>query len=292
MTETLENPDMLQQQESAWQFQPLREQDLPRAHALSVAARWPHRLEDWAFCLALGEGLAVWEQNALVGVAMRWRYAHGMTIGLIIVADTHRGRGMASQMVEKLLADCASEPVLLHATPAGAGVYARQGFVPAGQVLQMQGEPAPVTPVVVAGQIAELADASALREAIALDDGATGMGRAALLQALASAGRMVGLYRDGRLQAYAVVRRFGRGQVIGPVIAPDSDSALALIDTLLAEAGPGLVRIDIPETSGLQTALLARGLQQVDTVAVMAKGVWPIPAGGTSRFALASQALA
>ena len=42
----------------AARLRPLTAEDIPAAQALTAALRWPHRVEDWSFGLALGQGLA------------------------------------------------------------------------------------------------------------------------------------------------------------------------------------------------------------------------------------------
>ena len=40
-------------------IRPLLAADLAQAHALTQALRWPHRQEDWALALAMGQGWAI-----------------------------------------------------------------------------------------------------------------------------------------------------------------------------------------------------------------------------------------
>ena len=72
---------------TALPIRPLVPEDLPQAHGLTAAIRWPHRLEDWQFGLALGEGFAISEAGRLLGTAMVWPFgaAHGC-FGMLIVA--------------------------------------------------------------------------------------------------------------------------------------------------------------------------------------------------------------
>ena len=42
-------------------YRPFAETDLPAAHRLSEAVKWPHRLDDWRFALQLGGGAFVGE---------------------------------------------------------------------------------------------------------------------------------------------------------------------------------------------------------------------------------------
>lgn len=88
---------------------------------------------------------------------------------------------------------------------------------------------------------------------------------------------------------FAVARRFGRGTVIGPVIAPDEAGAIAVV-AALAEPG-AFTRLDVPaEATALAGFLSDHGLARVDTVIAMTAGAWR-SAPPPHRFALIAQAL-
>jgi hypothetical protein len=117
------------------------------------------------------------------------------------------------------------------------------------------------------------------------------MGRTRLLDALFAVGKVAVIEREGRVQGYACVRRFGRGVVIGPVIARDATDAKALSATLAAEHRGGFVRIDVPATSGLSPWLEEIGLPHVDHVVSMVRGKPPTRAADATLFALSNQSL-
>ena len=85
------------------------------------------------------------------------------------------------------------------------------------------------------------------------------MDRRALIGALLKTGTGVVLDDDGIATGFAILRRFGIGQVIGPVVAPDAAGAQALIAHFLA-ANPGqFIRIDVTEESGFAPWLRESG---------------------------------
>jgi hypothetical protein len=104
------------------------------------------------------------------------------------------------------------------------------------------------------------------------------------------------LDRGGRAAGFAVLRRFGIGQVIGPVVAPDAAAARALIGHFLASNPGQFIRVDVPEESGLSPWLQELGLADVGPAIRMVRGAALPPgekgeeAGAVRRFALASQA--
>ena len=94
---------------------------------------------------------------------------------------------------------------------------------------------------------------------------------------------------DGAIVGFAIARAFGRGRVIGPLVAGDEADAIALA---AAAATPGFLRMDIPaEATQLAQWLGAAGLPVVDTVTTMVRGEWPATSTASRRFALTSQAL-
>jgi len=97
------------------------------------------------------------------------------------------------------------------------------------------------------------------------------------------------LLRDGEPRGYAISRRFGRGHLIGPVVANSAADARALIEAALARLGQVFVRVDIPVTSQLGEWLEGIGLRQVGDAITMVKGEPIVPAGPARVFALANQ---
>ena len=84
---------------------------------------------------------------------------------------------------------------------------------------------------------------------------------------------------------------FGRGVVVGPVVARDAMDAKALVATLAADHRGSFVRVDVPVTSGLSPWLEEIGLPHVDDVVSMARGKPPTRAADATLFALSNQSL-
>lgn len=282
-------------QNPAWQglvFRAMRQEDLEQAWELSRAAKWPHRLEDWRFALALGQGEVVLDGGRLVGVAMHWDFGACATMGLIIVAAAHRGRQIASRLVSGALSGVTAPTVLLHATPEGAGVYARQGFNVAGEVCQHQGTVVALQAPVPAGYALRPAASADLDTLEALDIRASGLSRRALLQTLLDDGLGVVLERDGAAQGFSFLRHFGRGEVIGPVVASSADLAKALIAHWLAIRAGAFVRLDTYFEDALGNWLASTGLVKVDTGARMVRGPEPVRDPLMHSYGLVTQAMA
>src|SRR5947208_992421 len=107
--------------------------DVAGGLALSDAAGWNQSADDWSFFLSAGAAFGVRDDaGALIATAAALPYdAATGWISMVLVDAGHRHRGIASQLVDACVAslrDAGRTPVL-DATPAGAAVYARIGFV-------------------------------------------------------------------------------------------------------------------------------------------------------------------
>jgi GNAT superfamily N-acetyltransferase len=267
-------------------IRPLADGDLVAAQALSLAAGWPHRLDDWRLLFGLGHGIAACDgYGTLLGTAMWWPYgADAAATGMVLVSPTRQGQGIGRHLMQRVLAATGGRRLMLNATEAGLALYEALGFRVVGTVRQHQGDlhAAPSAPP--ARPLArERHDRAHM-----LDTAAFGAPRQGLLQRLLDDGNSATVDGAGGIGGFALSRAFGRGQMIGPVIAPDEDSAIAMVASLLQ---PGFLRIDIPAAATRLAAWLdERGLPCVSTATMMARGDWRMPEAGPRRFALVSQA--
>lgn len=273
----------------------MTEADLPAAHALTAELRWPHRRADWEQVFRLGEGLVAERDGQIVGTGLRWRWGpRHATVGLIVVAPACQGRRIGHRLMSALLDGMEHHTVLLHATPDGRGLYERLGFVRIGEVRQHQGIAQP-TPLIALGagwrlRPATEADLPRLRT---LDAEARGMPRDALIDELfREAEATVVLDHDAHACGFAILRRFGRGHAIGPVVAPDVEGAKALVAHLSGLNAGRFTRIDIDFDSGMAEWVETLGLLRVDAPTTMRRGE-PLAtrAGGPRLFAIVTQAL-
>lgn len=267
--------------------------DIPAAADLTLEQQWPHRPEDWTLFLSAGEGLVAEVDDKVIGTIMAWRFgAQYATLGMVIVANAMQGRGIGRRLMDAMLEQLAGRTVVLNATAEGLPLYRKMGFVEIGAVCQHQAI-APVVPLVALREGERVrpigaADGAAL-DALYAD--ALGMDRAALMQVLLPESQTVVLAREHEQTGFAMLRRFGRGWAIAPVVAPDVTGAKALISHWLGTQAGSFCRIDIPEDSQLGPWLAELGLPQVGRVVRMALGPAPVAGTGARVFGLAAQAL-
>ena len=266
--------------------------DLEAAVDLSLEQGWPHRPEDWKLFKILGEGIVAEIDGKLVGTIMAWKFGDDMAaLGMVIVTSAVQGQGLGSNLMKAMLGRLEGRTVILNATEEGLPLYRKFGFTEIGRVFQHQG-PAPVVP------LAELQQGERIRPIGGADDclariycDATGMDREVLFFKLAKQGRTVVLARDHEPVGFAMLRRFGRGWSVAPIVAPDLGGAKALASHWLAAKAGSFCRLDVTEESALSPWLEEVGLPRVGSVKTMVLGPVPKPKGLARVFALAAQAL-
>jgi predicted N-acetyltransferase YhbS len=271
--------------------------DLGAAHALSSEMRWPHRPADWEQAFRHAEGFVAERDGQTLGTALRFRWGpRHATLGLIIVTAAAQGRRIGHRLMSALLDGLDSCHLLLHATLEGRGLYERLGFERTGELRQHQGIALPA-PLVALGagwrlRPAGASDGPVLR---ALDAQARGMPRDALVDELvADAEAAVVLDDCGVARGFGLLRRFGRGHVIGPVVAPDVEGAKALIAHLAGLNAGRFTRIDIDAASGLAEWVESLGLARVDAPVTMQRGgnvAQAAEPGAPRLFAIVTQAI-
>jgi len=260
------------------------------AVALSRQENWPHRPQDWQMALQLSSGaVALDDRGRVTGTILVTPYgADCAMINMVIVDRNARGKGLGRRLMEQAFALAGNRPLRLVATTDGMPLYQKLGFVPSGTILQHQGTVAALhTPDGV-----EAAGTGDLPEIKALDRDAYGADREALIDALAERGQFAVIRRNGAIEAYAAIRPFGRGEVIGPVIAGSALEARALI-SFFASTRPGaFLRVDTDNRTGIAGWLQEIGLGHVGGGVAMDRP----PKTGADQirpkvYALANQAL-
>ena len=274
-------------------LKPLAPQELEAAHALSRAVAWPHRLEDWRVMFDLGRGFAAVDRDgALRGVSMWWPQGSDFaTLGMVIVSPAQQKGGIGRRLMAAMVDAAGDRRIQLNATAEGLRLYRSFGFEETGGIHQHHGVLAPSASPVTAGT-----EVRALREAdhdalMSLDRRASGVDRRAMLRALLPLSQGFALDGPDGLAATLLVRDFGRGKLLGPLVAEDEAGALALLTTAAVWTG-GFLRADIPDDApALARWLEEAGLPRVGAVRTMLRGSAAPPRESARIFGLASQAL-
>ncbi|GLR45458.1 N-acetyltransferase [Mesorhizobium amorphae] len=251
--------------------------ELDRLHALSLSVGWPHRAEDWQFLRESGEGfVALDDIGRVLGSAM-W-FAHGAgfaTVGMVITSPRLQALGAGQWLMNRVFEKVAKRDLRLNATRAARRLYLSLDFQPEKTVYQCQGIARLQTmgkSTNTRGDVRSL-DAKDIPAVIALDAAGFGVRRAALIERLFAHSAGYGLFKGDTLNAFALCRPFGRGHVVGPVLAESDADAVAIVRPHVADHTGSFLRIDTHMDNGEFAAFLSHsGMPVFDTVLTMSMG--------------------
>lgn len=267
--------------------------DVPAVHAMSQGEQWPHRKQDISAMLDLGTGIVAEIGGEVIGSAMWWFWGDtAATLGMILVARQFRGGGIGRIVMETALEQIGERAIHLLATDSGLPLARKFGFRGVSEVRQHQGTSftAPLIPLGEGERIRPMGR-SDIQPIAMLAHAASGLERLPLVSALFEKGHGIVLDRDGEMLGFAFFRRFGRGYVIGPVVAPDIPRAKALIAQWLGSRSGEFIRLDMIGECGLHDWLEELGLIRINRFVTMVRGSeQPVLLPGQS-FAITSQAL-
>jgi GNAT superfamily N-acetyltransferase len=251
-------------------FETMAPEHLDGAVELSRQVGWPHRREDWELVQSLSQGVVALEEGRVVATTLMTPFGDdAATINMVIVDASLRGRGLGQKLVEEALAKAGERTCYLVATQGGLRLYEKLGFVATGRIVQHQGEALPVD---APDHVSWNKDGDHER-LVALDRAAYGHERSVLMWLLRERAKVAVIRDEGEIHAFAAIRPFGRGLVIGPVVARNGNEAKALIDFLLAHHHGRFVRIDTDTSTKLAEWFTERGLTHVGGGITMRRSV-------------------
>lgn len=270
---------------------PMVRDDLDLLHRLSISVAWPHRPDDWLLLMEAGRGIVACDEiGRIVGSAMWFPFGPALTsVGMVITSPRLQAHGAGRWLMDRVFLEATEPTKVLNATRAAYRLYVSMGFQPGSKVFQNQG--IATAPPAVPGLARPITpeDHAAIR---ALDAGAIGGDRSRALDRLLALSEGTVIARGGVVTGYALCRRFGRGHVVGPIVAETPEDAVALAAPHVAARTGRFVRIDTRETEGPFSAFLAAaGIAPYDTVTSMSIGPLRPEPEGARVFGLANQAL-
>ena len=275
---------------------PVATEDVARLHELAVGVGWPHRPEDLRQIISLAKGYVACDEIGRVGGSALWFPLGEDTacIGMVITPPRMQSRGAGRWLMQRVLRDIGKREIIVNATPQAVRLYEQLGFGKCGLGQQMQGHTkAPDTPPAVpAGLTLRPLSGADLPALQALDREATGHDRTAvLLCMLEPADAVLLLDRGGAPVGYAFSRPFGRGELLGPVIARNDDEAIALASHFLLRHVGSYMRLDTLVRPGKFTDFVENcGLAISTTITQMRLNPKAAASGTTHSYAMAGQA--
>ncbi|MBB4482826.1 GNAT family N-acetyltransferase [Rhizobium etli] len=255
--------------------QDIQSVDVSLLHALSTGVGWPHRLNDWEFLRRAGRGIVAVDGIGRVFGSAMW-FPHGddfATIGLVITSPRTQAEGNGRWLMQQVFEQCGDRNLALNSTDAAYKLYLSLGFTKEATVYQYQGEVAPALPALPAlnGELSALS-IDRIEEITALDTSAFGTSRAQLLALLAEGAAICVLRRGGEPVGYSMCREFGRGHVVGPIVASNDHDAMHLAAVHLKDLAGQFARVDTREKGPFADFLQQSRLAISETVTTMSKG--------------------
>jgi GNAT superfamily N-acetyltransferase len=275
-------------------IRPMAESDLDQLHQLSIGVGWPHRPEDWRLVIGLGHGIVACDAiGRVLGSAMWWPFGESLaTVGMVITSPRLQAQGAGRELMEMIFAQTGARDLRLSSTKAGYRLYRSLGFEPTGRIFQHQGKALPPCAPASAPPGLRPVVPSDLDALVALDASAYGADRRAALTALLPVSVGTLLERDGAVVGFALCRPFGRGHVVGPIVAEDDAMAIALFSQHAQAHQGDFLRVDTAQEQGAFGAFLEScGLTIFDTVTPMIRGRAHGPDSAARIYGLVNQAL-
>ena len=275
-------------------IRPMAESDLDQLHQLSIGVGWPHRPEDWRLVIGLGQGIVACDAiGRVLGSAMWWPFGESFaTVGMVITSPRLQAQGAGRELMEMIFTQTGSRDLRLTSTKAGYRLYRSLGFEAIGRVFQHQGKALPAPALVAAPPGLRPVVPADLAALARLDASAYGADRQHAIAALLPVSVGTLLERDDAVVGFALCRPFGRGHVVGPIVAEDDAMAIALLGPHIEAHQGEFLRVDTAQEQGAFGAFLEScGLTIFDTVTPMIRGRSHGPDGAARIFGLVNQAL-
>ena len=239
---------------TARDIKPLQAADASGLCPLSKEAGWNQVAGDWRLMLTLGQGFGRqaadgrWLGSALtlpLGPTLAW-------ISMVLVTEPARGKGLGTELLSRCLAltEAGGRVAGLDATEFGRPIYLPLGFVEAFALARWHCQTPPRAVVdPPPGVVVRTAAPEDQAEIIAYDRARSGLARAEILADLISRSpgfAHVARRRNGDLAGFVLGRDGHRSWHLGPVVAEDEATALALLSAAAGALAQPLI-VDIPD---------------------------------------------
>ena len=219
------------------QIHRLTSDHLDGALALSTLMGWNQRLEDWRRLIDLapsGSFMAL-DGERVIATAIGIDYRHCGWIAMMLVAPEHRGRGLGAGLLEAAMAAIPADlPIRLDATPLGRPLYERHDFAPEKSLTRYV-RPAGATAPSIASEVSPLLPAD-LPEVASIDAALFGGVRSGLLERIHDAGPEYAWRAVAAPTEYCLGRSGRLFDQVGPIVAANAETAVALASAALPAA--------------------------------------------------------
>jgi len=274
----------------------LGKQDIPGLIDLSTSVGWDYDQDEITTILSSGtiyghknkEGkivssAAIVEYDSLVA-----------SIGMVIVRDEYRGLGLGKTATEKCIESVkGNKTVMLIATDAGKPMYEKMGFISIDTVHKY------LCDSFIPFRAIDFHSSSSIRDfneedipqIIMLDNNAFGDNRKSfLLNRIKQATKVLVVRNaDADLVGFGMVISGSENLLLGPIVAPDAETAYLLINHLTRNHS-GKIRIDVPTGNDpFMTQLEQSGFAKVSQPPIMILNSTEMPKRNQTLYGIAAQ---
>jgi creatinine amidohydrolase/Fe(II)-dependent formamide hydrolase-like protein/ribosomal protein S18 acetylase RimI-like enzyme len=265
--------------------------DMSDLNSLVEQAGWNQLPRDWSNLMMLAPDtcFGMVRLGKVIGSATAVKYGKDLAwIGMVIVDDGMRRLGIASRLMNATIAaseDCAT--IKLDATPAGREVYKKLGFVDEYRLTRLTGTGR--VSQEISDEISSLKQ-NDIDELISFDKNAFGVERGELLRQLISDTPELAFVarKNDAVIGFCLGRRGRNHTQIGPVVAIDSETALALVDAVSGKLAGESLAIDVlNDNEDFVYKLRESGFSAQRTLIRMYRGPNDYPGETNGYFAVA-----
>lgn len=220
----------------------LENSDLAALNSMSLAEGWGYGETYWKVILSSCTGFGVFDaETNLIGCIFVAGYGNNRgNIGVLIVSKDHRGKGIASFLMDQaeMLIDGGKGTLTLVATEDGLPVYEHRGYRAVAEchvMIRNAGSDASHLPDLPGYRFSPITDAN-LSDILVLDRDSFGADRSHILYALYNAAEKTVALIDksnGVLSGYGMLYRRADMMKVGPVVADSQDQAVAIVQMLI-----------------------------------------------------------
>jgi GNAT superfamily N-acetyltransferase len=233
---------------------PLGPEHLAGCLALSRAANWNQNEADWRLMLGIGRGWGISADGKLAASTLVLPFETFAWISMVLVLPEHRRKGYATRLLRIAIAELEQRGLtpVLDATPDGREVYRLEGFRDTWGFKRYTLEKGVGTLLPEKGPD----PFSRWEDILRLDREAFGASRERVLRDLARRLPQAALASE---RGYVLGREGREALQIGPLVANDEQSAIALLGAALRAVQPPLYVDVVDHAPGVRAWLEARG---------------------------------
>lgn len=215
--------------------------DLGACQRLAEGREWGREDHKWRFLFSVGDVYGIDDGDGeLAGTVVSTPYGKDVTaISMVLVAKQFERRGLGGRLMRHAMDNAGTASLCLTATEYGRPLYERLGFRSMGLCTTYKGESDGPSKRGVSVPV----EASDMPGIHALDTEVFGADRSQLVEGLPTFCETLRVVRDETgVVGYGGAWRNDGVVIVGPVIAQDTETALALVEEVVPE---GPIRLDI-----------------------------------------------